>query len=564
MIGAIGIFLTSIGVGLVLYFYTFNLVVKQAEDRIKKIADSEQKTLYSISNDWKNVLSVLSQKEELIEYAKYSYFKDKQKTDELRPNIEKIFLEYNNLKPHLIKYIRFIDITGKEEVLVKNGKISRKYKDRNNRRYFTQTLEQNIGEIKQPTYRKGKDYFALDWSIVLGTEKQRYGVLVITFSLSNILNNSNAILQSGIIDDYYWLDSKSRQILGRDAQLFGLLIVPELKLGESPNDELTANIAHSSYIPELNVHAVLVKYKTSLNEQHFTIYKPILYLNLIACIAVIGLFYILSIKVRNNTSQDLILQHSIEENVKLKGVTTELNKALEEADFANSAKSEFLSNMSHELRTPIHAILSYSNFGAKKSSVSDEKRKSYFIKIHKSGSNLLELLNDLLDLSKLESGKMEFYLEAHNVKKLLDDCIDELAPLISTKKVNININLQREELIAECDRTSLSQVIRNLLSNAIKFTAENTTINISIRQNEEQSIVFSIQDEGIGIPDDELESVFDKFIQSSKTKNGSGGTGLGLSICSQIMEAHHGTIWAEKNCTVGAKFIFELPLKQPG
>ena len=260
------------------------------------------------------------------------------------------------------------------------------------------------------------------------------------------------------------------------------------------------------------------------------------------------------------------LQQEIDER---KQVEMDLLTSQQEAEFANQAKSEFLSNISHEIRTPMHQILSYSKFGVDKiNKVKKDKHLHYFSKINFIGKNLLSLLNDLLDLSKLESGKLDYKMERTDLKRIIENVSNEFVSLVDEKGVALELpqnNLQSEIV---CDESKISQVIRNLLSNAIKFTPPNHKINVSIEEDklvavgDDQTIpalLIRISDQGVGIPEDELKSVFDKFIQSSTTKTGAGGTGLGLAICKEILEAHNGKIWAENNAENGSTFSFLLP-----
>jgi signal transduction histidine kinase len=245
---------------------------------------------------------------------------------------------------------------------------------------------------------------------------------------------------------------------------------------------------------------------------------------------------------------------------RLKERTVELQEAKKMAETANNAKSDFLSNISHELRTPLHGILSFAGFGIKKHAIAKpDKMLDYFQKIRQSGETLLILLNDLLDLAKLESGKITFEFRPADLGLLIDSMVDECRSLVSERNLTVRCEHPEanEKIVLDADK--IKQVLRNLLSNAIKFSPEGGTIDITTF-NKADSIVVSVRDQGTGIPQNDLRKVFDKFVQSSKTKSGAGGTGLGLAICQEIIDAHKGRIWAENNPDVGANFLFEIPL----
>lgn len=252
--------------------------------------------------------------------------------------------------------------------------------------------------------------------------------------------------------------------------------------------------------------------------------------------------------------------------------TARLDQALTDAQAATQAKSEFLANMSHELRTPMHAILSFSELGKRRTDgASDEKINQFFSRIAQSADRLLHLIDDLLDLSKLEAGRMVLNYRQTSLPLLIQVAHSQLESLIQQRGLSLEFVSCAEAEQISVDPKRIEQVIHNLLSNAIKFSPIGGSIRISLsdgqlprgRRTEDKgflpAITIRVADSGPGIPPDELESVFDKFIQSSSTKTGAGGTGLGLAICQEIVSRHHGTISAANNINGGACFIVTLP-----
>jgi signal transduction histidine kinase len=252
------------------------------------------------------------------------------------------------------------------------------------------------------------------------------------------------------------------------------------------------------------------------------------------------------------------LEQMVEEQVR------DVKIAKHEAEKANIAKSEFLANMSHEFRTPMHAIISFSGLGLERGAeLKIDKALKYFENINISGKRLLDLLNDLLDLSKLEAGFMQIKKESANLTKVIDQVISELQSLINDKQIKIHKEINCENTILDFDFLRIIQVVMNLFSNAIKYSKPGGSIYYELSDyilDGKSFIMFKITDEGMGIPENELLRIFDKFYQSSKTKTGAGGTGLGLSICKMIIEMHNGRIWAESEENVGANFFFILPI----
>lgn len=239
--------------------------------------------------------------------------------------------------------------------------------------------------------------------------------------------------------------------------------------------------------------------------------------------------------------------------------TAELRIAKERAEEATRAKSEFLANISHELRTPMHAIISFATFGQRKSqAASRDKLLEYFENIGRSAARLLALVNNLLDLTKLDAGKMRMDFQQCDLNLVVESTVDELRSLVSERHMKIVFHGRIPHRIY-ADPTHVMLVLRNVIGNAVKFSPDQGVITVTLRQEQDGGAHISIADEGVGIPEGELESVFERFSQSTVTKTGAGGTGLGLAISRQIVDSHHGRIWAEPDRARGACFHITLP-----
>lgn len=252
--------------------------------------------------------------------------------------------------------------------------------------------------------------------------------------------------------------------------------------------------------------------------------------------------------------------------------TAEVILAKENAEKANQAKTLFLANISHELKTPIHAIMSFAELGMEKIDKLDkEKIKDYFSKIYQSGERLYTLMNNLLDLSKLEIGNETYKFENEDILKLTNNIVQELEGLLKKKNLTIQLQKNTDCTIVCMDTSKIMQVIRNLLSNAIKFSQENSLIKIEItsgnyffpgRDKKEEAIIWKIIDSGEGILEEEKEIIFEKFEKGKKYKSGNTGTGLGLAISKEIIQGHRGIIFAKNHSVLGAEFTFVIPKTQ--
>jgi signal transduction histidine kinase len=251
-----------------------------------------------------------------------------------------------------------------------------------------------------------------------------------------------------------------------------------------------------------------------------------------------------------------------------KQTSQELIDAKVEADKANLAKSAFLANMTHELKTPMHAILGFSNIGISKiNELSKDKALSFFERINASGHKLLDLLDNLLDLSKLEVGQMDYFMRENDIRNVIKEVTSEFIP--SFKKKNIAFKVKNGGVYEKFvfDYNKIAQVLRNLLSNAVKYSPNGREISIELQPSElmlnnrkTKAIRITVTDQGVGVPKTEVENIFERFIESSRTRSQAGGRGIGLAICFKIIDSHQGRIWVEPpKSGKGSNFIFVLP-----
>lgn len=238
----------------------------------------------------------------------------------------------------------------------------------------------------------------------------------------------------------------------------------------------------------------------------------------------------------------------------------ELEMTNRELERANRLKSEFLASMSHELRTPLHTIIGFSELLSEElEGPLNEKQKRFVQHIHTDSLHLLELINDVLDISKIEADRLELRPEAFDLTALVAESLASVRSLAEAKSHKLETALDVPTAL-EADRLRIKQVLVNLLSNAIKFTPEGGRIRLEARV-QESFVVVSVIDTGVGIPAEEHESIFDKFHQVGATTKGvREGTGLGLAITKRLVEQHGGSISVKSQPQQGSTFLFTLPL----
>ncbi len=246
----------------------------------------------------------------------------------------------------------------------------------------------------------------------------------------------------------------------------------------------------------------------------------------------------------------------------LNRMSDELGRLYQQLEAASRHKSEFLANMSHELRTPLNAIIGFSEVLTERMfGELNAKQEEYLKDIHASGQHLLSLINDILDLSKIEAGRMELELTDFD----LPTAIDNALTLVRERTGRRGIGLQRtiDERLGEvrADERKIRQVILNLLSNAIKFTPEGG--RIEIRAVPIDGVVeVSISDTGVGIAPEDQEAVFEEFRQVGASAAKQEGTGLGLALCRKFVELHGGRIWVKSAAGAGSTFTFTIPVRR--
>ena len=235
------------------------------------------------------------------------------------------------------------------------------------------------------------------------------------------------------------------------------------------------------------------------------------------------------------------------------------NEKLKELDLM---KTRFLANMSHELRTPLNSIIGFTEilldrlFGD-----INKKQERHLGYIHTSGKSLLCLINDILDLSKIEAGKIELYFEEADLESLINGVDRIIRPMAKKKKQSLETKIKVESR-AYADPKRIEQILLNLSNNAIKFTPEGGSITIEAEEDQEE-FKIRVADTGIGIRPDELETVFEEFKQiESPASREYGGVGLGLSIVQKLVQMHKGKIWVESEYGKGSKFTFTLPKRR--
>lgn len=255
-----------------------------------------------------------------------------------------------------------------------------------------------------------------------------------------------------------------------------------------------------------------------------------------------------------------LLNASLEEKVELR--TRDLREAVNSLQKAGEVKSRFLANMSHELRTPLSAIINYSQilkeeiFGTL-----NDKQHRYIGNVLSSGTHLLQLINDVLDISKIEAGKMTLTIGSYSISNLVEESFLLVKSLAYRKNIEIAVNIYPADFIVTVDANKLKQIICNLLSNAIKFSPQSGKVSVEVIKDKE-NMYLTVKDNGIGIKEEDQERIFKEFEQvDSSYKREYEGTGLGLPLTKKLVEMHGGQILLESQLGKGTEVIVIMPIR---
>ncbi len=259
-------------------------------------------------------------------------------------------------------------------------------------------------------------------------------------------------------------------------------------------------------------------------------------------------------------SFDNMVHHLRESYENLEKNIKEKSAALDEAEKAGLARTTFFTNLSHELRTPLHGILSFSRLGANSKGKDPEKLANYFNSINESGNRLLKMIDEMLDIAKIKSGQMDFSYSKSSIYLIIMQVFSELRAAFEEKNISFVCVEPVFSTEACVDREKMSRVLRNIIGNSLKFSPMGSDVTVTFHRDDEH-ISFTVSDRGPGIPEKDIEGIFEEFFQSEHGKS-IGGTGLGLAICQNIINNHNGMIYAGNNPAGGAFFTVKIPLEQ--
>lgn len=244
----------------------------------------------------------------------------------------------------------------------------------------------------------------------------------------------------------------------------------------------------------------------------------------------------------------------------LKKIAAEQEEQLIRSRYVNEKKTEFLSIASHELKTPLTTIKAFTQLAMIEGEDLPENIRMYLSKINLQSDKLYKLVQQLLDISKVEAGQLDFAMEEVVMNEYIHDTVSLIAKSIPTHPISIDV---KEEVIAKIDKLRLEQVFSNLLVNAAKYSDERSPIRVSTALESGKMLRISVKDEGIGMSEQNIRRVFEKFFRAEEIVRSYSGLGMGLYIASKIISAHGGRIWIDSELDVGSTFHFSIPYLRP-
>ncbi len=613
----------------VFYVFSKKSIEKQTQERLHQVFSEAEHYINNEIEAFVKDIQLLASNPLLDEYLISSEI-------ELDINarvLERLFLRSLKLMNDA-RNISFVDYSGKERVKVdRTGRI-RRYGDVSGSRIFSEISSGHPGSIHLEGPHNHKEEKVL---ITVGIHKidadigEFGGAIIVDYSLENFLKHLNEII---IYDENpVWVFAPKGDVLRKpfnhkemfdprpfiseqlqDAPVLseldeGMLIYQDFSLAPGkPLMRLAISIPTSLLFQDINkaLRFFSIAFLFSLIITFLIVYylsgymsRPIVKLAAAAARLADGDFSHKA-TISSNDEIGLLAQsfNNMVDNLdqsqkslkkshgEMKSKMMELRSAKIEADFANRSKTQFLSNMSHELRTPMNAIMGFTevlldrHFGE-----INETQEEYLTDVHQSSKHLLSLINDILDLSKVEAGKMKLDLSYININSLLQGSLVMVKEKSIRHAIKLSADIEETPDVLVADERKIKQVVYNLLSNSIKFTPDGGSIHIDTKivdkdwlerhlparfrdnlpeafgREHEYYLRISVADTGVGIKSESLTEIFDPFKQEDNSEvRKSSGTGLGLSLSQKIVELHKGAIWVESQEGQGSTFSFALPI----